>query len=149
MRLEPILRAHAYMKVEQPPLLWEADTEDTRFLPLLGEIIAAALSTGTPLGELTLGAANVVVDPPLDGEEAHVPEPADYVAITLRGPTDLGPDDRWHPSAPDRPGLLYRLRHRLQAAGARYAYVRRIPPEGSLTVYFSRVAPPLRNRERG
>ena len=53
MRLEPILRAHAYMNVEQPPELWEADTEDSRFLPLLGETIAAALANGALLEELT------------------------------------------------------------------------------------------------
>lgn len=145
MRLEPILRAHAYMKVEQPPELWEADTEDTRFLPLLGDIIAAALSTGTALGELTLNASNIVVDPPEDGEDSQVPEPAEYVAITVRGPTDFGPDDKWHRSVPPRLGLLCRLQHRLEAAGARFAYVRRIPPEGSFTVFFSRVAPPTRS----
>ena len=142
MRLEPILRAHEYMKVERPPELWEADTEDSRFLPLLGEIIAAALAGRTPLGELTLNASNIVVDPPEEGEAPGVPEPAEYVAITVRGPTDLGPDDTWHLSAPDRPGLLLRLHHRLEAAGARFAYVRRIPPEGSLTFFFSRLAPP-------
>jgi len=142
MRLEPILRAHAYMKVERPPELWEADTQDSRFLALLGEMIAAALGGGTPLGELTLSASNIVVSPPEDGEDMEVPEPAEYVAITVRGPTDLGPDERWHPSAPQRPGLLFRLHHRLEAAGARFAYIRRIPPEGSFTVFFSRWAPP-------
>ncbi|MGH7503571.1 MAG: hypothetical protein ACREL7_17730 [Longimicrobiales bacterium] len=130
------------MKVERPPELWEADTEDSRFLPLLGEIIAAALSSGTPLGELTLNASNIVVEPPEDDEEVVVPQPGEYVALTVRGPTDLGPDDTWHPSAPHQPGMLYRLRHRLETAGARFAYVRRIPPEGSVTVFFSRLAPP-------
>src|SRR5215468_6926691 len=105
MRLEPILRAHAYMNVERPPELWEADTEDWRFLPLLGEVIAAALGTGIPLEELILNASNVVVDPPEDGEDAGVPEPAQYVAITVRGRTDFGADDTWDPSAPHRPGL--------------------------------------------
>jgi hypothetical protein len=142
MRLEPILRAHEYMKVERSPELWEADTEDSRFLPLLGEIIAAALAGGTPLAELTLNASNIVVDPPDDGEAMVAPEPAEYVAITVRGVTDLGPDDTWHPSALHRPGLLFRLHDRLEVAGAKFAYVRRIPPEGSLTVFFSRLAPP-------
>lgn len=141
MRLEPILRAHAYMKVERPPELWEADTEDLRFLALLGEIIAAALRNGTPLGELTLNASNIVVEPPEDGEDLVVPQPAEYVAITVRGPTDFGPDDTWHPSAPHRPCLLFRLHHRLEAAGARFAYIRRIPPDGSFTVFFSRLVP--------
>ena len=48
------------MKTEQPPELWEADTDDDRFIPLLGEMIAAGLVTGTPLEELTLSASNVV-----------------------------------------------------------------------------------------
>lgn len=52
------------MKVERPPELWEADTEDSRFVRLLGEIIAAALSSGTPPGEVTLKAANIVVELP-------------------------------------------------------------------------------------
>jgi len=142
MRLEPILRAHAYMKVEQPPELWEADTEDSRFLALLGEVIAAALSRGTPLGELILNASNVVVQPPEDGEEPGVPQPAEYVAITVRGRTDFGREDTWHPSAPLGAGLLSDLHLRLEAAGARFAYIRRTPPEGSLTVFFSRLGPP-------
>ena len=88
MRLEPILRAHAYMNVEQPPELWEADTEDALFLPLLGEIIAAALSHGVALEELTLNASNVVVEPPEDDEDVMAPLPGEYVAITVRAPTD-------------------------------------------------------------
>jgi hypothetical protein len=141
------LRAHAYLKVEQPPELWEADTEDMRFLPLLGEIIAAALAAGAALEELTLNASNVAVNPPDDGEEEQIPEPAEYVAVTVRGPTDLGPDDRWHRSAPPRFGLLRRLEHRLADAGATFAYVRTIPPESSFTVFFSRIAPPAGSRD--
>jgi len=139
MQLEPILRAHAYMNVERPPELWEADTEDWRFLPLLGEIIAAALAGGARLEDLTLNASNVVVEPPEDDGDPMVPPPAEYVAITVLGPTDLGPDGTWHPAAPARPGLLFRLRDRLEAAGARFAYVRKIPPHGSCTLFFSRL----------
>jgi hypothetical protein len=139
MRLGAILRAHGYMKVERPPALWEADTEDTRFLPLLGEIIAAALGGGTPLGELTLAASNVVVEQPEDSDEPMIPQPAEYVAITVRGPCDLGQDDTWHPAAPCQRGLLSRLHARLEVAGARFAYVRRTPPEGSITVFFFRL----------
>jgi hypothetical protein len=53
MRFDAILRAHAFMKVQRPPEIWEADTEDIRFLPLLGEMIVAPLSEGVTLGELT------------------------------------------------------------------------------------------------
>ena len=62
MRLDALLRAHAYIKVERPPEIWEAETEDVRFVPLLGEMIAAALSGGAELGQLTLNASNVVVE---------------------------------------------------------------------------------------
>ena len=144
MKLEPVLRAHSFMRTEQPPELWEADTEDSQFFPLLGEMIAAALASGTPLGELTLSASNVVVEPS-DDEEPVVPRPAEYVALTVRGVTDLGPDDTWHPSAPHRPGLLSRLHHRLEAAQARFAYVRSMPPDGAVTVFFSRLAPPVQD----
>jgi hypothetical protein len=139
MLLGPILRAHGYMQVEHPPALWEADTEDARFLPLLGEIIAAALGSGTPLGTLTLAASNVVVEQPEDSDDPMIPQPAEYVAVTVRGPCDLGPDDTWHPAVPSQHGLLARLHARLEAAGARFAYVRRTPPEGSITVFFRRV----------
>jgi hypothetical protein len=135
------------MKVERPPELWEADTEDTRFLPLLGEMIAAGLVGGAALGDLTLNASNVVVEPPEDGEAMRAPEPAEYVAVTVRGPTDFGPDGTWHPAAPRGPGLLYRLHHRLEEAGARFAYIRRIPPEGSFTVFLPRLARPAQAGE--
>src|SRR5690242_19225698 len=102
MRLDALLRAHGYMKVERPPELWEADTEDVRLLPLLGEMIAAALSKGTPLGELTLNAANIVVETLDDQEdEPMVPLPGEYVALTVSGDTDFGPDGVW-PASPDR-----------------------------------------------
>jgi len=138
VRLEPILRAHAFMKVERPPELWEPDTEDRRFVSLLGEMIAAALASGAALDELTLGASNVVVCPSDDGDGRDAPQPADYVAITVRGPTDFGADDRWHRSALHRAGLLGRLHDRLDAAGAAFAYIRRTPPQGSFTVFFGR-----------
>jgi hypothetical protein len=140
LRLESLLRAHSYMKIERPPRVWDADTEDVRFVPLLGEMIAAALGAGTPLAELTLSAANVVVEPFTDGEGATAgsPEPAEYVALTVRGVADFGPDATWKPSAPPPTGLLARLHERLETAGARFAYVRRLPPEASFTVFLAR-----------
>jgi hypothetical protein len=138
MRLEPILRAHASMRIERPSELWEAETEDSRLRSLLDEVLAAALANGTPPGQLTLNASNIVVEPPEDGEESGVPRPAEYVALTVRGPIDLGPDDTWRPSEPHRPGLLGRLHPHLERAAARFAYVRRTPPEGSFTAFFSR-----------
>jgi hypothetical protein len=129
------------MKIERPPELWEAATEDSRLRALLDEVLAAALTNGTPPEELTLNASNIVVEPPEDGEEPGVPRPAEYVALTVRGPINLGPDDTWRPSERHGPGLLGRLHPHLERAAARFAYVRRIPPEGSFTVFFSRRVP--------
>ena len=139
MRLDALLRAHAFMKVERPPELWAADTDDIRFLPLLGEMIAAPLSYGVELDELTLSVANVVVEP--DPDHTSEPLPGEYVAVTVRGQVDLGPDATWHPGTALQSGLLGRLRERLVVAGALYAYVRRMPPEGSITVFLARLAP--------
>jgi len=44
LRLDGLLRAHAFMRVERPPELWEAAAEDTTLVPLLGEMIAARLA---------------------------------------------------------------------------------------------------------
>jgi len=128
------------MRIERPPELWGVDTEDTRFLPLLGEVIAAGLGAGASLGTLTLNASNVVVEPGDDEVPAHRPAPGEYVAVTVKGPADFGPDDSWFPTAGSRDGILFRLGERLETAGARYAYVRRLAGQGSFTVFFSRVA---------
>ena len=88
MRLDAVLRAHAFMKVERPPEIWEADTEDTRSLPLLGEMIAAPLSEGATLGELTRNVSNIAVESSVDDERPEVPtvSPGVYVAVTVSGP---------------------------------------------------------------
>ena len=139
MRLDALLRAHSFMKIERPPELWEADTDDVRLLPLLGEMIATPLSYGIRLEELTLNASNVVVEPDEDGAEQQLfPLPGEYVALTVSGQVDIGPDETWHPAASGGQELLSRLHQRLETAGARFAYVRRIPPDGSITVYFAR-----------
>jgi len=138
MRLDALLRAHAYMNVERPPEIWQADTEDTRFVPLLGEMIAAGLSTGASLAELTLNVSNVVVEEAPD-EEASPPVAGEYVAVTVSGRRDFGPDATW----PGRgvSGLLRRLEDRLKIAGVRYAYIRSLAPGGSITVFLSRHIP--------
>jgi hypothetical protein len=142
MQLGPLLTAHSFMRIERPPLLWDADTEDLRFLPLLGEMIAAALGKGTPLAELTLNAANVVVEPSPDagGEPAAPPLPGEYVAVTVSGVADFGPDAAWTRAERKRTnGLLERLSSSLETAGARFAYVRRIGDHGSFTVFLDRL----------
>ena len=133
MRLEALLRAHGFMRVEQPPRLWEADTDDERFIPLLGEMIAASLARGGRLEELTLNASNVsVLDP---GE----PPPGDYVAITVKGRVAWEAEAAWHPDRPWRVPWLDDLTARLAPAGARYAYLRRLPDAGSITVLLPRL----------
>ena len=139
MKFDALLRAHGFMKIERPPEMWEADTEDVRFIPLLGEMIAAGIGGGSPLEELTLNVSSVVVqpDPCAEAGQGRRPPQGEYVAVTVRGKTDLGPDDSWLPGDVGR-DLLGRLRQRLADAGACYAYVRRIPPEGSITVFLRR-----------
>jgi hypothetical protein len=139
MKLDALLRAHGFMNVERPPLLWEADTEDTRVVPLLGEMIAAALAGGGELSALTLNASNVSVDLADDADDAGSgPPQGEFVAITIGGATDLGPDGSWNPGRSTSVPLLNRLTDRLTVAGARFAYVRRMPPTGSITVFLAR-----------
>jgi hypothetical protein len=141
MKLDALVRAHGFMKVERPPEMWEADTLDTDLLPLLGEMIAAALVGGSPLSDLTLNVSNVVVEPeetPCEADQGHGPTPGEYVAVTVKGTTDFGPDDSWLPGEAAATGLLGRLRGRLTASGARHAYIRRVPPEGSITAFLPR-----------
>jgi len=137
MTLDALLRAHGVMKVQRPPELWEADTEDIRFVPLLGEMIAAAVAGGGQPAELTLNASNVVVE---DGDR---PAPGEYVAVTVSGRIDLGADAVWPPAGPSAQGLLGRIHDRLVAAGVTFAYVRRVPSEGSVTVFLRRARPPM------
>jgi hypothetical protein len=139
MKLDAILNAHAFMKVERPPQLWDIRTEDEPFIRLLGEMIAAGLSKGAPLAELTLNASNVVVEEKPD-ENSQLPPAGDYVAITVSGDSEFGPDDTWRPQpAPSGQGLLTRLHRELTVAEARYAYIRRAPSQGSLTVFYARL----------
>ena len=141
MKLDALLRAHGFMNVERPPEVWEADTEDSRFVPLLGEMIAAALAGGGELSALTLNASNVSVDLSGDPDDAEGggPPSGEFVAITVAGATDLGPDGSWTPGRTSGVPLLTRLADRLAVAGARYAYVRRMPPTGSVTVFLARL----------
>ncbi len=140
MKLDAILAAHGFMRVERPAEIWSVDTEDTRFIPLLGEMIAAHLSRGAALNDLTLNVSNVVVEPEDDPDvRAQRPLPGEYVAVSVSGPAELGPDRRWPASgAKEAPGLLDFLARRLVVAGVSYAYVRRLSPGGSITVFLRR-----------
>ena len=131
MRLDALLRAHGFMRVERPPELWEADTDDQSFIPLLGEMIVASLVRGARLEDLTLNASNVTV--PDDAESPGDPPAGDYVAITVSGEVAWAADASWHPARPWALGSLEDLTARLAPAGARFAYIRRAPGRGSLT----------------
>jgi hypothetical protein len=137
LKLDALLRAHAFMQVERPPQLWEAATDDRDFIPLLGEMIAAMLDPHTlDLGKLTLNAANVVVSPDAEGR----PPEGEYVAVTVSGLRGAEADAAWLPGQPPAAGLLRALDERLARAGVRYAYVRKAHPGGSVTVFLSRAA---------
>ena len=132
MKLDALLRAHAFMKVERPPELWEAATEDTAFIPLLGEMIVACLVRGAKLEELTLNASNVTVEP---GAEPLAP--GDYVAITVSGTVSWESDAVWQPRKAWDVAGLDDLTARLAPAAVQYAYIRRIDPRGSITVFLA------------
>jgi hypothetical protein len=132
--LDALLNAHAFMRVERPPLLWTVDVLDEPFITMLGELIVVGLLHHDVLAELTLNASNVSV-------EAEPPEgvPAgDYVAITVLGPGDWGADAAWTPASTE-PFWGRDLDEALRAASAAFAYVRQLgDDEGSITVWIPR-----------
>jgi hypothetical protein len=139
LRLDALLRAHGFMRVERPPELWEAEAVDTTLVPLLGEMIAARLAlNGGRLEELTLNASNVVLQH--DDFPQHEPTPGDYVALTVMGEGAPEDDATWSPRSAPRPGTLQRLAERLATAGARFAYTRSFDGKGTITVFFARKA---------
>lgn len=141
MRLEPLLRSHAFMRVERPPQLWEADAEDTTLVPLLGEMIAARLALGGRLEDLTLNASNVVVGEDDFGDDRSTsPAPGEYVALTVLGEGAPEDDGTWTPGRAAPAGTLARFPDRLAAAGVRFAYTRSFDGKGTITVFLARKA---------
>jgi hypothetical protein len=138
MRLDALLRAHGFMRVERPPQLWEADTDEERFIPLLGEMIAASLARGGKLEELTLNVANVTVPPPEPGDTGG-PAAGDYVAVTVRGEVAWEADATWTPERPWTLPWLDDLTLRLAPAGVLYAYIRNGNTDSSVTAFLSRL----------
>ena len=138
MLLPPLLRAHGYMQTQAPPEVWEADTEDVHFIPLLGEMIAAALQSGHPLADLLLKADNVVVPPEAAGDAEHAgPAAGEYVAVTVAGPGQWCADWTWLPDMP-APAKLRIPAERLPVARVRYAYGRFLGSSSSITVFLAR-----------
>ena len=141
MDLDGPLRAHASLKVERPPLLWEAETEVEPFLALLGQMIALGLGRGNELGDLTLSVSNVVVEPDEDDEKAGWIPGGEYVGITVRG-AGAWDDDTWRAGQGPTSGLLRNIGPAADAAGAVHAYARDLAAEGSVTVFLPRVLEP-------
>jgi hypothetical protein len=137
LRIESLLPRYAHLKVERPPLLWEPAGDEARVAELVDAMVAAVQECAAPLTPITLNVSNVVIESPNDGEGMDVPMPGEYVGLTVMSSTDLGPDATWHHDAVG-PGLLVRLHSRLRSANAHFAYIRRIPPDGSITVLLRR-----------
>jgi hypothetical protein len=136
VNLEPLLRAHGFMRVEHPSQMWEVDARDEEFLRVLGEMIAIGLGRGSELAELTLSVANVTAE---DDEDGGIP-PGDYVAVTVRG-GGTWEDDAWRAGEGPTRGLLVDVGPAADTAGAVVAYVRNLGSEGSVTTLFPRLAP--------
>jgi hypothetical protein len=127
------------MRTEAPPAIWEADTEDTDFLSLLGEMIVAALRPGNDLSVLTLSAANVVVTTEPTPETAgSSPAGGEYVAVSVTGPGAWSTDWSWIPDRGNPPAGIPFPSERLLPAKVRYAYGRALPSDSSVTVFLAR-----------
>jgi len=136
MKLDGIVRAHEFMHIERPPVLWEADTEDEVFIRLLGEMIAFALQRNPDVSALTLSVANVVVDSHAARERMPAGE---YLAVTVRGPGTGTPELVWEPTSPLTFGPFGDLDHAALKSQAVWVYSRNLGEEGSITAFFSRL----------
>lgn len=139
MRFDEILTAHGFMRTERPPLMWEAEADDERFIPLLGEMIVVGLNAGNELAQLTLAVSNVTVEEDEFAEESPWVEPGDYVAVTVKGPGRWS-DDVWRSGDGPTRGMLVNVAPRADDAGAVYAYTRDLDGEGAVTVFLRRLA---------
>jgi hypothetical protein len=132
---EGLLNAHAFLRVERPPLLWVPDSELEPFTRLLGELISAGLvRNGGVLDELTLNIANVIVEPEAAG---RIPI-GELVAVTIRGTGEWAPETTW--AVGDQPAaVLESAQQAATVAGASYLYSRVLAAdEGSVTVLLPR-----------
>jgi hypothetical protein len=132
--LDAVLNAHAFLRVERAPELWEVDVLDEPFFRMLGELIVVGLLHHDVLGELTLNVANVVVAE--DGPPGV--SPGDHVAVTIRGGGNWERDVTWTPASTE-PLWSRDLDTAVRAAGGSFAYLRRLgDDEGSITVFIPR-----------
>jgi hypothetical protein len=141
MDLGPLLNAHAFLRVERPPVLWEADVDDEKLIRTLGEMIAAALVRGSELPDVTLRASNVTVEAEPEPETRAIPEPGDYVALTILGAGDWSPEVMWAPAVHPGPVLVNPdLDAAARTAGIPWAYTRALPDQGSVTIFLRRAS---------
>ena len=135
MELGPYLNAHAFLRVERPPELWEADADDEPVLRMVGEMIAAALARGAELSAIVLRANNVTVE---SEEDDRPPAVGDYVVLSVLAEGDWLPECVW---APARGATLVNadLDAAARGAGVRYAYTRQESHIGSVTVFLPRL----------
>jgi hypothetical protein len=136
MKLDGIVRAHEFMHIERPPVLWEADTQDEVFIRLLGEMIAFALQRSPDVSALTLNVANVVVD--LHAARHGMPA-GEYLAVTVRGPGPGTPQLVWRPNAPLTFGPFGDLDKAALKSRAIWVYSQNLGEEGSITAFFRRL----------
>jgi hypothetical protein len=133
-----LLRAHAYLQTHRPPILWDLETSSLdAFVRALGELIAAGLvRNGNDLGSLVLAMANVQIDP----SASDPMPPGDLIAVSVSGAGQWA-DARW--ARGDRSFVTPDLPAALDAAGAAYAYSRRLGDDtGSVMVLYRRADPP-------
>ena len=135
--LDAVLRAHAFLRVERPPDLWQVDVDDDVFIRMLGELIAVGLLHHDVLADLTLNASNVTVAD--DGPRGVAT--GDHVAITIRGPGRWERDVTWTPVSTE-PLWSRGTDAAVRSASASLAYLRRLgDDEGSITVFIPRAPP--------
>ena len=138
MELGPYLNAHAFLRVERPPTLWEADADDEPVLRMLGEMIAAGLARGAELSAIVLRANNVTVE---SEEGNHSPAVGDYVVLSILAEGDWLPECVWSPTG-GATLVNADLDAATRVAGVRYAYTCQETDIGSVTVFLPRLSHP-------
>jgi hypothetical protein len=135
--LGALIRAHPYVTIEQPPELWQPDSDDVQFLRFFGLMLVALLvRNGGKFDGATVNVSNVVVEPLAEG-----PVPlGEFVAITGISNGNWGPEIARRPDRHARPPLVSRdLESAAAAAGGVWAYTRGLGEgRGSVTVLFPR-----------
>jgi hypothetical protein len=139
MNLPDALHAPGIIRVEQPPHVWEADTNEVAFADLVRVLLSmSTLSRMQQPVDFTLNVSNVTI--PADSADERLAV-GDYIAVTVQGLSDWGPDSIWWPGLAPLTDLFEKLNTPLHQAHARFAYVRNIESESTVTVFFPRLAP--------